>query len=217
MLEGFLERIYPFLSEILDENGIALRRKRFFYLVGDIREEEGFYSERMNAFLEWLLVDMDSQLDGDSLLSVILREKRGLLDDETRLMAEAMLKSRRSLFLIVRKEKEFAVLEDIFDGERFYVDPDPRIEISEKKSLVETRVFVLRGRSRIMSTYLRYPDRLKKIIIKQLKRLSKGGGVNKDKFLDYSMALYIRSERYRKVPVEKIADSLNYLLYGQSV
>jgi len=217
MLEGFLEKIYPFLRDILDENGIALKRKRFFSLVGDIYEDEDFYVERMNAFLEWLLVDMDSQLKGGALLANILREKGVYLDDNTRRLAEAMLKSRRSIFLIAKKESEFVVLEDIFDKERFYVDPDPRIENTEKKALVESRVFVLNGRSRIMSTYLRYPDKLKKMFLKQVKRLSRDGMVDRMRFLDYAMALYIRSERYRNVPVERIADSLQHLILPQSI
>ncbi|MCX7958546.1 MAG: hypothetical protein N3B13_05805 [Deltaproteobacteria bacterium] len=207
-----MEKIYPFLEQVFDENSIALRRKKFFSLVGDIYENEDFYHERINAFLEWLLTEADIQKNGRPVLSFILDRGVSNLDEETRRIAEAMIKSRRSVFMLVRKETEFAVLEDIFDKDRFFVDPDPRIENTDKKSLVETRVCFLDGRSRIMSTYLKYPENIKKILLKRLRKMGGTNMVSREKFIDYSFALFVRNERYRNIPVEKIAESLDYLL-----
>jgi len=212
MLDGFLEKIYPILEQVFDENSIALQRKKFFSLVGDIYENEDFYQERINAFLEWFLVEADTSKVSRPVLGHILNRDAHRIDDETRRIAEAMIKSRRSVFHLVRKESEFAVLEDIFDRERFYVDPDPRIDSTERKALVESRVCVLNGRSRIMSTYLKFPDNIRKIILKRLKKVSRTDIALRERFLEYSFALFVRNERYRNIPVEKIAQSLDYLI-----
>ncbi len=207
-----MEKIYPFLEKISDENSIALQRKKFFSLIGDVYEDEDFYQERINAFLEWLLVDADIPQASKPVLGHILKSNNNALDVETKRIAEAMIRSRRSIFLLVKKEENFAVLEDIFDKDRFYVDPDPRIDNTEKKSLIESRVCVINGRSRIMSTYLKYPNNIKKLLIKKLKKHLYTDSRLRDKFMSYSFALYVRNERYRNIPIEKIAQSLDYLL-----
>lgn len=212
MIEGFLENIYPFLIEVIDENSIALQRKRFFALIGDIYDGESFFQERLNAFLEWVLVEADTPKVDKPLLGHIIRRFRDRINSDTLRVAEAMIKSRRSIFLVVKKESEFSVLEDIFDRDRFFVDPDPRIEATEKKSLVESRVCVLNGRSRIMSTYLKYPDDIKRIVLKRLKKASLKTLELKDRFLSYAFTLFVRNERYRNIPIERIAESLDYLI-----
>lgn len=212
MIDGFLEKIYPYLEKVTNENNIALQRKRFFSLLGDIYEDEDFYTERINAFLEWFLVEAEIQgIRGTVLKNILDRDSR-YMDEETRRVAEAMMKSRRSIFLLGKKEKEFAVLEDIFDKERYYVDLDPRIENTERKSFVESRVCVLNGRTRITNTYLKYPERIKKIILKRLKNYLKNNFNDREPFLNYASALFIRYERYRNISVEKIAESLDYLI-----
>ncbi|MCX7944646.1 MAG: hypothetical protein N2746_09085 [Deltaproteobacteria bacterium] len=212
MDENFIEKVYPFVNQIIDEPHIALLRKRFFSLVGDIYENEDFYEERINAFLEWLFVDAETPTIKRPLLGRIV----GKLNGDIRRMAEAMIRSRRSLFILLKKEREFAVLEDIFDRDKFFVDPDPRIENTEKKSLLECRVGVLDGRSRIMSTYIKYPDKVKKILMRRLKKIV-GEDIdrNRERFLTYSFALFVRSERYRNVSIEKIAQSLDYIITGK--
>ncbi|MGC8927404.1 MAG: hypothetical protein ACP5QK_05705 [Myxococcota bacterium] len=212
MLEGFLEKIYPFLEEVIDENQIALQRKRFFSQVGDIYEDEDFYSERLNAFLEWLLIDADTPYIRRPIIKYILQNGGSLFDEETKVIAEAMIRSRRSIFLIAKKEKEFSVLEDIFDKDRFYVDVDPRIENTERKAIVESRVCVLKGRSRIMSTYLCFPDNIKKVLLKRLKLCKKDAGIDRDRFMEYAYTIFIRNERYKNIPIEKIAESLDHLI-----
>ncbi len=212
MLETFLEKVYPSLERILNENNIALQRKRFFSLLGDVYEEEDFYTERINAFLEWLLAEAEIQGLNKPVIRIILEEGGANIDEETKRMAVAISKSRRSMFLLVKKEREFAVLEDIFDKDRYFVDLDPRIQNTERKALVESRVCVLNGRSRIMSTYLKYPERIRRLLLKRLKKCLKNNFNDRERFMSYSSALFIRSERYRNIPFEKIAESLDYLI-----
>lgn len=212
MIEGFLERVYPALSEVVDEYAIALQRKKFFSLIGDIYEDEDFYVERLNAFLEWLLVEADAPTIKRPIIKYLIENRPDVMSDEMKRLAVAMMKSRRSIYLLVKKEKEFAVLEDIFDKERFYVDMDPRIEKTEKRSLVESRVCLLDGRSRVTDTYLRFPDSVKRVVLKRLKRFKEIDLNMRDSFLNYSSALFIRSTRYRNIPIEKIAESLDYLI-----
>lgn len=215
MFDTFLERIYPYLLEVIDENRIVLMRKRFFSLIGDIYEEEDFYQERLNAFLEWLLVDaVIPDISKPTLISVLKRAGTSL-EGELREMAESMVASRRSLFLLIKKSDEFSILEDIFDKERFYVDRDFRIDRTEKMSIVESRVLIYRGHSQIVNTYLPYPQGHKKLLLKRFKPyMQRGADFGRERFLEYAMALFIRSIRYRKIPISKIAESLDYLILG---
>lgn len=215
MIEGFLEKIYPSLEKVIDENQIALQRKRFFSQVGDIYENELFYTERLNAFLEWLLVEADTPKVKKPILKHILDDGQLNLDEETKNIALAMIRSRRSIFLLVKKEREFSVLEDIFDKERFYVDIDSRVENTEKKAMIESRVCVLNGCSRIMSTYLKFPDDIKKILLKRLKFCKKNGNFDKERFIEYASTVFIRNERYKNISIEKIAESLDYLISAE--
>lgn len=214
MFEDFIEKIYPHLLNVLDENRIAIMRKRFFSLVGDVYEDEDLYTERLNAFLEWLLVDARIAGLSRSLLRHVIEAAGASLDNEIREMAESMATSRRSLFILAKKGNEFSILEDIFDKERFYVDRDIRIDRTESRSLVESRVFLYRGHSRIVSTYLPYPKEHKKILLKRLKLYIENGDCRRERFMEYASALLIRSTRYRNIPVIKIARSLDYLISG---
>ncbi len=215
MFDGFIERIYPYLLDVIDENRIALQRKKFFSLVGDIYEYEDFYVERLNAFLEWLLVDARIPELSMPILKYILEKDRLRFDSNMIEMAESMISSRRSMFLVMKKSSEFSILEDIFDSERFYVDNDFRIDRTEKRSLVESRVLRYRGRSQIVNTYLLYSSEHKKIIMKKLRTYMKSRNFIKDNFIGYSSAFYIRSARYRYIPIPRISESLEYLISGE--
>lgn len=214
MFEDFIEKIYPHLLYVLDESRIAIMRKRFFSLVGDVYEGEDLYTERLNAFLEWLLVD--ARIEGFSrpLIKHVIENAGSALDNEIREMAESIATSRRSLFLLMKKGDQFSTLEDIFDKERFYIDRDIRIDKTESRSLIESRVFLYRGHSRIVSTYLPYPKEHKKILLKRVKSYIEMGDYSRERFMEYASALLIRSTRYRNIPAIKIARSLDYLISG---
>ena len=142
-------------------------REDFFERTGRVNEEDRSFEIRMNAFLEYLLVD--HRIDGPSgrtWLEVYLEEKGATLSARDRYLLSSASAGHRSLFQLIARRKEGLHLSDLLYGGQWQVDLPGALLGLDLGDVFEARLVSIHGRVVLLHSVLHHPSEAAPLVLR---------------------------------------------------
>ncbi|MFA6035314.1 MAG: hypothetical protein WC889_20625 [Myxococcota bacterium] len=194
MFSKFTDALYAFASKGALKDEVVRARAEFFEALRDVTEDEEFYDERINAFLEWYCIDRTIGQTGRTPLDMYLES--GGLDGEAVDFFAGFASARLSLYRIGRVDGVTVAVRDVFTlVDSQVVDDRPLIAL-KKGDLVETRLIRVAGVLHFSSTFMTHPKDVRKLILREVKTASRERRLDVPAFLRNLGVLWVRNRRY---------------------
>ncbi|MBP9674587.1 MAG: hypothetical protein KBD63_05785 [Bacteriovoracaceae bacterium] len=202
------EIIKHYLEDVLKEytrnehlESSILAKKYYFDITGTIAEEEPDYEAKMHLFNEWYIFDYVSPRAVGTVMRNYL-EQRKIEDD----IAMAFLSVNYSLFEYVKNTfKGFVVLHDILHDKKIILTQKAVDVPLVKGDLFVGRVLTYKNEISLLRGIWSMPTLIKKILVKESKRIRKLKDPLKEKEFLLKLELYkTKWMHYRHVLPERI-------------
>ena len=179
-------------------------KARYFRAAGEVFEDDPFFEQRMNCFVEYYLFDFPAAPGGKSTTALVIeRGKADLAPDE--LVAFAGFdRSIHSIFEFKKKKGETLTVVNLYDGEKYEVFERRTLAGLEKSDIFEARLLPFGDRLHFSNAFVFHPKEVKKFVMAELKN-HKGQGAPKPTGVVHRLAyLRLKFDRFRRVDAAKI-------------
>ncbi|PID38122.1 MAG: hypothetical protein CSA65_03550 [Proteobacteria bacterium] len=180
---------------------IRAAREQFDALRGRVFDDDAIYLQHMALFLEWYVLERALNSEGRPPLHVALCA--GAIASEDRPLAEALARSHRSAFEVVRNGDEGLRLYDLIGDSFWYVPLKQAIVGVVRGEIVEARLYVWEGSVRL-GPHVFYHPRTAHDMIHQIVRQRAAAGTL-DSGLVFELAgMRLRHSRFRNIAIDRI-------------
>lgn len=201
MLEAVLERLVSHLTSADGGADLERARETFHRHGGQVDAGEPLYESHIQLFLDHYLCDWRAE-DGSRPLERYLAS--GASEALEREVAEACLRSARSLYRTLATENGTVHLADALGGGRFRVAGEGSAARLRSGDVFDGRLLVVSGRIRLAPGIVFHPPETHAPIDDMLARIDRESMESRDEVLDGLLRMRIRLDRFTSIRARHI-------------
>ncbi len=195
-LEDILDGVGAWMASADRRQAAHMVREEFFELTGRVNEEDRSFEIRMNAFLEYLLVD--SHLPGEggrTWLEEYLTQEGAGLSEGDRYLVRCAGAGHRSLFQLISRSGKDLLLSDLLYGGQWRVSLPATLLGVDVGDVFEARLVSIMGHVVLLHSVLHHPSEaaplVRRIVEKGLEQ-----GQSPEKIAGRLASMLLRHDRY---------------------
>lgn len=199
MYVDLLEKALTYFNAQFPERLLTARRE-FFELTGEVFEDDLFYEERVNNYLEWFLFARPFE-GAPSAFAYFADHVAAECDEAARATLDALRLPLHGLFEVLKiaPKKNTVILRSVFDKKAKYAVIERRNPVGlSKGDIIETRLVLKGDHCHFLSAFVVHPARVGKFIRKRVKAMQKDDG-EKEAFIVLLQRLWMQCRRYKHV------------------
>lgn len=192
----------PFREEVLKG------RAEFFAATGEVFEDDRTYEPRINAFLDYYLLDREVSGQRKPPARLYVEAHTAQLTTPELNIYRGFLRALHGLYEL-RKLDESAGLvrvRDLFTGTDHDVTERRKLVGVDKGDIVEARLVPFGDRLFFTPAFVFHPREARKLILKEVKRRKKADAALDRAFVWLASRMALKVERYKKMPIETLYD-----------
>jgi len=200
--EEYLDHVIETYTQGKFEQEVRKARSDFFQMTGTAFEEDPFYEERLDLFLEWYIFTRPLAAYDLPPVKLFYLEKEKELSDEERAVYHGFTQNVHSLYQLKKVRGDNLVLEDLFTGKQ--------VTVVEKKSMMtvgdvfEARLVPYHGTYYFGKGFCFHPPQTKSFIVKCINKIKHLDEDFKNKLLLDLAQMKLKHDRYPHIDVKYI-------------
>ncbi len=179
-------------------------KARYFRSTGEVFEDDPFFEQRMNGFVEYYLFDWPAAPGGKSTTSLLIERGKDTMPPDQLAAFAGFDRNVHSIFEFKKKKGELVTVFNLYDDETYQVHERRALAGLEKGDVFEARLLPYGEKLHFSNAFVFHPKAVKKFIVGEMKAARKSG-IGRPTALLHRMAyLRLRFDRFRRVDVTKI-------------
>lgn len=210
MYVDLIEKALTYVNARYPQSLLAARQE-FFAMTGEVYEDDLFFDERVNNYLEWFLFARPFMTDPNAF-AFYAREAGPTLSAADQLTLLAMREPVHGLFEVIKiaPKKNLIVLRSLLDKKVKFDISERRNPVGlNKGEIIETRLVAGAEATHFLNAFVVHPAKAGKFIRKRIKQMQKEG---ESEFLPFFMLLqrlWMQCRRYKHVNPTRIYSEEN--------
>lgn len=177
---------------------------RYFRATGEVFEDDPFFEQRMNGFVEYYLFDWEAAPGGKSTTAVILSREQAVLPPDELVAFGGFDRNVHSIFEFKKKKGDLVTVLNLYDDETYQVYERRALAGLEKGDIFDARLLPFGDKLHFSNAFVFHPKAVRKFIAAELK-IARKTGIGRPTDVLHRMAyLRLRFDRFRRVDVTKI-------------
>ena len=178
-------------------------KAKYFREAGEVFEDDAFFEQRMNSFLEYYLFDWPAAAGGKSTTALVIERGRDRLPPDELVAFAGFDRNVHSIFELKKKKGEDVLVLNLLDGEKYEVHERRQLAGMEKGDLFEARLLPFGDKLHFSRAFVHHPKTVRKFIVTEMKAMKEPGA--KPLALIHRLAyLRLKFDRMRRVDAVKI-------------
>ena len=158
-VKALLDSIGAWMAEAPRKELAHRGREEFFERTGRVNEDDRSFDARMNAFLEFLVLDWrPAEGGGKTLIEVFVAEQAQRLSKRDLELLASASASQRSLFELVDKGRRGAMFGDLLYGGRWRIACSEQVLGVEPGDVIEARIVSIDGNLALLPSIYHHPS-----------------------------------------------------------
>lgn len=186
-------------------------RHEFFALTGEVYEDDAFFDERVNNYLEWFLFARPFMGQANAF-AFFVHEAQHDLSSADQQTAQAMMEPIHGLFEVLKiaPKKNLIILRSLFDKKVKFDITERRNPVGlNKGEIIETRLIKSGENTHFLNAFVVHPTKSGKFIRKRIKLMQKEGRLDQQAFFMLLQRLWMQCHRYKHVNPVRIYSEEN--------
>ena len=200
----YLEKLIALATGEAYLDAVREAKARYFRATGEVFEDDPFFEQRMNGFLEFYLFDWTAAAGGKSTAAVIIEKGRQTLPPDELVAFAGFDRSVHSVFEYKKKKADKVHVQNLFDDEVYEVHERRALAGLEKADIFEARLLPFGDKLHFSNAFVFHPKAVKKFLVTEMKEARKQGAARATALTHRMAYLRLRFERFRRVDVLKI-------------
>ncbi|MCZ6531682.1 MAG: hypothetical protein O7A08_01810 [SAR324 cluster bacterium] len=204
MISQYFENL---IGAIMEEDRfrgeLAMAKKEFEEVAGQLMESDRSFYARINAFHNWYVLDRTMAKTGKTPLAYYLEFNANSIPEDAAEGYRELGQNVNSLFKLLKISRDRAYVRDMMSRKKHVVDGAEQLAFLERGDLFNTRVFK-HGKQEYLTNYLiLHPLNVSKIIRAEARKVRKSGRDSRA-FLNRLLFFHSRWEQFTQMDLDKI-------------
>lgn len=200
----YLDKLVAIATGETYMDAVREAKQRYFRATGEVFEDDPFFEQRMNGFIEYYLFDWPAAPGGKSTTAVTIERGRETLPADELVAFAGFDRNVHSIFEYRKTKGEKVQVTSLYDDEVYEVHERRALAGLDKGDLFDARLLPFGDKLHFSNAFVFHPKSVKKFIVAELKAARKEG-VGRPTGLLHRMAyLRLKFDRFRRVDVAKI-------------
>ncbi len=179
-------------------------KSRYFRATGEVFEDDPFFEQRMNGFVEYYLFDWPAGPGGKSTTASIIDKGKFTLPPDELVAFAGFDRNIHSIFEYKKKKGELVTVLNLYDDEKYEVHERRVLAGLDKGDLFEARLLPLGDLLHFSNAFVFHPKTVRKFIVLEMKS-ARATHVPRPTGMIHRLAyLRLKFDRFRRVDVQKI-------------
>ncbi|MCD6497173.1 MAG: hypothetical protein J7M25_02580 [Deltaproteobacteria bacterium] len=158
-VKALLDGVGAWMAEAPRKELAHRGREKFFERTGRVNEDDRSFDARMNAFLEFLVLDWKpADVRGRTLIELFVAEQGQRLSKRDLDLLASASASQRSLFELVDKGKRGAMFGDLLYGGRWRIACSEQVLGVDAGDVIEARIVSIDGSLALLPSIYHHPS-----------------------------------------------------------
>ncbi|MCG3174388.1 MAG: hypothetical protein GMKNLPBB_02622 [Myxococcota bacterium] len=197
MYQADFERITAFLAGHPVGAELSSARKQYFSMTGNVQDNEPSFENRVQAFLEWFVLERLLEGDGRLPLDVFLTSAAGEASEVLQ-RAAAFRHSVTGVFELTRMPNRRHLLRarNLLDGFEYEVVERRQIPALKRGEIFESRLLLYNGDYVLSTGTFYHPKGVKKYLTELFKGCDPSNPAERRRLLNVAATMHARFQRY---------------------
>lgn len=178
-------------------------KARYFRATGEVFEDDPFFEQRMNGFLEYYLFDWPAGPGGKSTTALIIERGKEKLPPDDLVAFAGFERNVHSVFEFKKKKGDTVTCLNLFDDEKYQVHERRTLAGLEKGDVFESRLLPFGDRLYFSNAFVFHPRSVRKFVLGLLKEARKSVG-DPAPAVQRLAYLRLKFDRMKRVDVAKV-------------
>lgn len=179
-------------------------KARYFRAAGEVFEDDPFFEQRMNCFLEYYLFDYPAGAGGKSTTALVIERGRTSLAPDELVAFAGFDRGIHSIFEFRKKSGDILYVTNLYDGEKYEVFERRTLAGLDKSDILESRLLPFGDRLHFSNAFVFHPKEVKKFVMGELKSFKEQGHPKPTPVVHRLAYLRLKFDRFRRVDAAKI-------------
>lgn len=179
-------------------------KARYFRGAGEVFEDDPFFEQRMNCFLEYYLFDYAAGPGGKSTTALVIERGRATLAPDELVAFAGFDRGIHSIFEFRKKSGDLLHVTNLYDGEKYEVFERRTLAGLDKSDILEARLLPFGDRLHFSNAFVFHPKEVKKFVVTELKTFKEQGHPKPTPVVHRLAYLRLKFDRFRRVDAAKI-------------
>jgi hypothetical protein len=199
-----LDALIAFASGEQFQQELLQAKTEYFAGTGELFEDDKSFELRMASFLDFFVFDWKLAGSGKTPSELFFEQSTGLSEEEQQGL-RGLTETRHSLWEVRKLAKANVRLRDLFTGKDIDVFERRQPAGLKRGDIIEARLVPYDGRLLFSSAFCFHPEEVRKVILKEVKRLKKHEpDFDRRGFIWSLSKMRLKLERYRNIAPEQI-------------
>ncbi len=201
--EEYLDHIIEKYTQGKFDKEVRKAKAEFFEKTGTAFDNDPFYEERLNLFLEWYLFSRPVSGSDLSPVKLFYHEKQNQLTPSEKEVYHGFTQTLRSLFQLKKVKGAELILKDLFNNKDIKAS-ESKTAILTEGDIFEARLIPFQGKYYLGSGFCFHPSQSKSFIVKSIQKVKKLEDEFKDQLLLDLAKMRLKHDRYPHIDVKYI-------------
>lgn len=179
-------------------------KARYFRVAGEVFEDDPFFEQRMNCFLEYYLFDYSAGPGGKSTTALVIERGKETLSADELVAFAGFDRSIHSVFELKKKSGDLLHVVNLYDGENYEVFERRTLAGLDKSDIFEARLMPFGDKLHFSNAFVFHPKEVKKFVVTELKSFKEQGHPKPTAVVHRLAYLRLKFDRFRRVDAAKI-------------
>ena len=179
-------------------------KAKYFRAAGEVFEDDPFFEQRMNCFLEYYLFDYSAGPGGKSTTALVIERGKATLAPEELVAFAGFDRGIHSVFELRKKSGDILHVNNLYDGEKYEVFERRTLAGLDKSDIFEARLLPFGERLHFSNAFVFHPKEVKKFVVTELKSFKEQGQPKPTPVLHRLAYIRLKFDRERRADAAKI-------------
>jgi len=176
----------------------------FYKLSGVVHEDNILFNERIHCFLDWYIFDRDLSSEDIPPVNLYYNKYKNYLDEVNLDLLNSFLKSIHSLYLLIKLNKKFLYVKDLFSSKKYMVMDVSLANFIKKGDIFEGRLVPFKGRYVFLKGFCFHPPDTRSFIISEIKKVKNLDYEQRISLIMRLAMMRVKVEEYPHVEISNI-------------
>ena len=201
--EEYLDHIIEKYTQGKFEKEVRKAKSEFFEKTGTAFDNDSFYEERLNLFLEWYLFSRPLSGYDDPPVKLFYQEKQKELSPSEKEVYHGFTQVLHSIFQVKKVKKGELTLKDFFNNKDIKAS-ESKTAILTEGDIFEARLIPFQGNYYFGSGFCFHPAQSKSFIVKCIRKVKNLENQFKDQLLLDLEKMRLKHDRYPHIDIKYI-------------
>lgn len=170
-LDECFNRVTEQFTQKAHSQELKRARQEFFGFIGAVHEEDSFFENYMNAFIEWYILERELSDKDLSPVRLFYKENFKNFTEEEQKAYNDLTKLRHSIYGVKKVTQNSLVLEDLYQNEKLKIESNFSTAAFNTGDIFEAILVPFQEQWFFLKTFFSHPTEVKSFIVKEMKKI----------------------------------------------